>query len=114
MHTDTTTFASLLRDAADDIAKQERHPGQAIPGVWTIGGDYDPERLIVVIATAALMRVCRQRDLDIDRVLVSYVEVSKNISITPKGAPDVIAMQHLRDAADELVRAAEGRLRVAV
>jgi hypothetical protein len=108
MHRDPELFAALLSDAASDIERQERHPGQPIPGVWVVGGANSTERLIVVIATAALSRVCRQRGIDIDQALTSYAEVAKNISIVPKGSPDVIAAKHLRDAAAELLRVGQG------
>lgn len=115
MHrTDSEGFAALLEKAADDIARQPIHPGQTVPGLWKIGGENPPERLIGVIATGALARVARQNDYDLDEVLASYVEVSKNISITPKGAPDTMARTHLLDAAAELRRVGQARLVMAV
>jgi hypothetical protein len=115
MHRDSELFAALLTDAATDIERQTKHPGQTIPGVWRLSGEDAPERLIVIIATSALSRVCQRREIDVDQALASYVEVSKNISIKPKGAPDVIAAQHLRDAAEELGRVGQGwRLKIAV
>lgn len=108
MHRNPEAFADLLESAADDIGRQERHPGQSLPGVWNVGGANSPEQLIGVVATAALARVCRARDADLDSALASYVEVAKNISVTPQGGPDVMAAQHMRDAAKELRRRGRG------
>lgn len=111
---DAEGFAALLEEAADDIERQPIHPGQMMPGLWKIGGENPPERLIGVIATGALARVSRRHEHDLDVVLASYVEVSKNISITPKGAPDTMARTHLLDAAAELRRVGRARLVMAV
>lgn len=102
-------FADILDAAVRKIDDTDRHPGQAIPGVWTIGGANTPERVIGLVAAKALHRVCTERGLEFDRVIESYAAVSKNISITPKGGPDVMAKAHLRDAANELRRQGAGR-----
>jgi len=109
MHTtNPSEFADILDAAADIIAAAPQHPGQFHPGVWRIGGENTPERVIGVVAANALAKVCQQRQFELEKVLKSYAETSKNISIKPKGGPDVMAMNHLRDAATELRRIARG------
>lgn len=98
-------FARLLDAAADHVAKQRIHPGQTLPGLWPINKDtHEPARLIGVIVTLALANACRDADCDLTKALESYAEVSKDVTIVPKGGPDVMAAQHLRDAATELRR----------
>lgn len=108
MHSNPGEFADLLEAAADDIDRQPQHPGQSIAGVWPVTPEYPPEVLIGMVAAAALARVCKTRGCDLDKSLASYVQVSKNIALTLKGAPDQIAAQHLRDAAAELRRLSQG------
>lgn len=114
MHRQPDVFAALLDAAADDIGSQSIHPGQTIPGVWKLAGEDAVERLIVVIATAALSRVCRAQNVDVARALASYAGVARHVEIVPKGAPDEIATQHLRDAAAELRRSVTRVLKMAV
>jgi hypothetical protein len=106
MHRDATQFADLLESAAQTIETSTKHPGQDVPGLWNLGGANTPERVIGVLAASALAKVARQRGVDLDPVLISYVEVSRNVSLTMRGAPDRIAAQHMRDAAAELRRGA--------
>lgn len=98
-------FARLLDAAADHVANKRMHPGQTMPGLWPINNDtHEPARLIGVIVTLALATVCREVDCDLHAALESYADVTKDIAIVPKGGPDVMAAQHLRDAAAELRR----------
>lgn len=104
MHKNPTEFANLLDAAADRIEQNNIHPGQAIPGVWTIGGDNTPEKVIGTVAARALLTICKERSLPFEKVMESYVTVSRNISLKAQGGPDVMAKNHLRDAAAELRR----------
>jgi len=106
MHRNPAEFSKLLDAAALKIEQTDIHPGQAMPGVWRVGGPDSPERLIGMVAADALHRVCQERQLPFEKVLASYAIASKNISIRPKGGPDVMAIRHLRDAAEELRRQA--------
>lgn len=102
-HDNPEEFARLLDAAADHIAKKRMHPGQTLPGLWPINKDtHEPARLIGVIVTLSLATVCRDVDCELQDLLESYAEVSKDIPIVPKGGPDVMAAQHLRDAANAL------------
>jgi hypothetical protein len=101
MHTtNPEAFAAVLREAADSISKQSTHPGQAIPGVWSLDAANPFDVTIGVIAAAAVARACSTKGYDLDRALSSYLVVSKHISLKPVGAPDKVAIQHLLDAAD--------------
>lgn len=104
MHRNPGEFAQLLEAAAEDIGRQTRHPGQIFPGVWPVDStEHSPERLIGMVAAAALARVCHQQGADLDSALASYVEVSKDVPLVPKGGPDVMAAQHMRDSAAALL-----------
>jgi hypothetical protein len=107
-------LADALESAASEIEATKQHPGQVVPGVWKVGGANSPERVIGIVVTSALAKVARRRLLDMDTLLSGYLEVSRNISLTPKGGPDVMAAQHLRDAAAELRRVGRGVSRQAV
>lgn len=108
MHRNPGEFASILEAAARRIEKKVQHPGQPFPGVWSIGGANKPELVIAAVAAVALQEVCAERNLPFERVMRSYAEVTKNIAIRPKGGPDVMAKNHLLDAAEELRRLAGG------
>lgn len=113
-NSDPLTLADVLESAASTIEETKHHPGQVFPGVWKVGGDNAPERVIGVVVTAALAKEAKRRSLELDRLLNGYLDVSRNISLTPRGGPDVMAARHLRDAAAELRRANAGRSRKAV
>lgn len=100
--------AVLLDTAAAQIIASDEHPGQVFPGVWKIGGENSPERVISVVAASALAKVCAQRGVDLEAILKSYVLISRNVALTPRGAPDTMAATHLRDAATELRRSVLG------
>lgn len=104
MHTrQPEEFARLLDEAADHIAKQPIHPGQTVPGMWSLDdANNEPARLIGVIVTLAIAHVCKGSDCDLQEALSSYAEISKAIPLVAKGGPDVIAAQNLRDAAKAL------------
>lgn len=92
-------YAELFETAAEVIRERKLHPGQPVPGVWAIGGENTPERLIGAVAASALAQVCAGRDVPLEEALKTYAETSHIISLTAKGGPDVIAAKHLRDAA---------------
>lgn len=104
MHTrQPEEFARLLDEAADHIARQPIHPGQTLPGLWSLDdASNEPARLIGVIVTLALAHVCKGAGCDLQEALASYAQISHTVPLTAKGGPDVIAAQHLRDAAKAL------------
>lgn len=106
MHTrQPEEFAYLLDEAADYIAAQKFHPGQTFPGVWSLDdAGNEPARLIGVIVTLALVHVCRDRNINAQEALSSYAAVSRTVTLTARGSPDIMAAQHLRDAAKALRR----------
>ena len=106
MHTrQPEEFARILDEAADYIARQPIHPGQTVPGLWSLDDDSnEPARLLGVIVTLALAHVCRHVDCDLQEALTSYAKVSHTVPLVAKGGPDVMAAQHLRDAAQALRR----------
>ncbi|USN15445.1 hypothetical protein KIKIMORA_02990 [Brevundimonas phage vB_BpoS-Kikimora] len=96
-------FARVLDAAADYIAAQPLHPGQTMPGIWELDdGDKEPARLIGVIVTLAIAQVCQHLECELQSAMESYAEVARNVRLKPLGAPDLMAAQHLRDAAAEL------------
>lgn len=104
MHSkDPEAFALILDEAADHIARQTKHPGQSLPGVWPIDdGRHEPARLIGVIVTLALVEVCKRHGCDAQATLTSYAQVSHAVPLNLKGGPDVMAANHLRDCARRL------------
>jgi hypothetical protein len=105
MHSNPAYFAHILREAADSIARQPIHPGQTTPGIWEVNSEESwPAATIVNIIWTALARVCRAESADLEKALESYRVLSRDIPLTVKGAPDVIAAQHLRDVATEVDR----------
>jgi hypothetical protein len=102
MHRNKPKFASLLRSAAEVVAGQTQHPGQVLPGVWGIDPVFPYDVMIGLITAQALAVVCRDQDMNLDAVLISYLEVSRMIRLRPVGAPDKMAIAHLREAADAL------------
>lgn len=106
MHRNPGAFAELLTAAAARIETKTIHPGQPLPGLWQIGGDLTPERVIGVVAAKALQEECAVRGLSFEHALESYVHASQNVALRAKGGPDVMAKHHLEDAAAELRRQA--------
>ncbi|UTC29466.1 hypothetical protein BAMBUS_03840 [Brevundimonas phage vB_BpoS-Bambus] len=104
MHTrNPEEFSRILDEAAEYIARQPIHPGQTMPGLWSLDdGSHEPARLIGVIVALALAQVCKAGDCDLQAALSSYAAVTHNIPLIAKGGPDVIAAQNLRDAARTL------------
>lgn len=107
MHKNPGAFADLLNAAARRIGEKHLHPGQTLPGVWPLGGEMTPERVIGVVAAKALQEECAARGLSFEAAMESYVEASRNVALRPIGGPDVMARNHLEDAAYELRRQAE-------
>lgn len=108
MNSTPGTYAELLDAAATRIDGQQLHPYQPVPGVWKIGGENAPAKVIGVVAAQALQEVCVERGFAFEDAMESYLKVSRNVALTPKGGPDVIAKTHLRDAAQELRRLDRG------
>lgn len=101
MHvSDPKAFAAVLRNAADSIAQQPAHPGQSMPGVWSLDASHPFEVIIGIIAAAAIARACAEKGYNLDRALASYLIVAKQVSLQPVGAPDKVAAEHLRAAAE--------------
>lgn len=111
---DGTPYENLFRAAADDVAQQAIHPGQTMPGLWTIDSQYPPNVLVVTIVAAALSRVAKARDLDFEPILRRYVELSPEVPFRLVGAPDLVAKAHLQDvsrlAAERRTQAATAAL----
>ena len=100
---DPEAFALILDEAADHIARQKKHPGQTLPGVWPLDDSLnEPARLIGVIVTLALAEVCERHGCDMQDTLTSYAEVSHAVPLQLKGGPDIMAANHLRDCARRL------------
>lgn len=98
--------ADLLDAAATRIEHQDQHPGQMVPNLWAVGGENAPAKLIGMVAAKALAEVCHERGAPFEDTLARYTHAAKHVALTPIGAPDTIAIAHLRDAAQELRRLA--------
>lgn len=101
-------FSEVLDRAAADVEAQPCHPGQTLPGVWALGRS-PPETLIGIIASGALIRVCRQVDYDKSAAISRYLDLAQHhVTLSAGGAPDVMAARHLRDAAEAMRRLEAG------
>jgi hypothetical protein len=90
-------FENLFRYAADDVARQTRHPGQSIPGVWDLGGNQPPNVIVVAIVAAALARIAAEHEVSFQALLAHYTDVAGHVPFRAVGAPDSIAIAHLKD-----------------
>ncbi|ARB13656.1 hypothetical protein Ccr2_gp126c [Caulobacter phage Ccr2] len=108
-------YENLFRAAADDVSRQELHPGQSIPGIWTLTKETPTNVLVVAIVAGALSRIAQARGLEFEPLLRRYVDLSVKVPFRAVGAPDLIAKAHLQDvsrvAAEERANEAR-RLRV--
>ncbi|UTC29917.1 hypothetical protein BAJUN_03150 [Bajunvirus bajun] len=92
-----TAYENLFRYAADDVSRQTQHPGQSVPGLWNIEPTRTPETIIVAIVAAALARVAIEHKVPFQPLLHRYVEMAPKVPFRAVGAPDSVAIAHLKD-----------------
>lgn len=93
-------YTQIFIAAAEAIEAAKSYPGQALPGVWTMGnGHRDWPTLIAIIAGDAMARVAREAGLAFDPVIERFMTVTRGIDFEMTGDPARIAAARLREAA---------------